>query len=69
MHLLRRRPRSRTHGPTNCWIASSSVFVTVGAVNPTLTLALRADDRFEEARRQGLQANLHAEVLASRTRR
>lgn len=69
MHLLRRRPRCRTHGPTNCWIASSSVFVTVGAVNPTLTLALRAADRLDEALRQGQWANLHAEVRASRTPR
>jgi len=69
MPLLRRRPRCRTHSPANCWIVSSSGFVTGAAVDPTLTLALRADDRLDEARRQGLQANLHAEVRASRTRR
>ena len=66
--LLRRRPRCHTHGPDNSWIVSSRGFVTGGAVDPTLTLALRADDRLDEALRQGLQANLHAEVRASRTR-
>jgi hypothetical protein len=68
MPLLRRRPRCRTQSPANCWIVSSSGFVTGAAVNPTLTLALRTADRLDEARRQGLQANLHAEVRASRTR-
>ena len=37
----------RTHDLDNCWIASSSVFPTGGAMNPTLTiaaLALRAAD-------------------------
>ena len=37
----------RTHDLENCWIASSSVFPTAGAMNPTLTiaaLALRAAD-------------------------
>ena len=37
----------RTHDLDNCWIASSSVFPTGGAVNPTLTiaaLALRVGD-------------------------
>jgi choline dehydrogenase-like flavoprotein len=37
----------RTHDLDNCWIASSSVFPTSGAMNPTLTiaaLALRVGD-------------------------
>ena len=37
----------RTHDLENCWIASSSVFPTAGAMNPTLTiaaLALRVGD-------------------------
>jgi choline dehydrogenase-like flavoprotein len=37
----------RTHDLENCWIASSSVFPTAGAMNPTLTiaaLALKAAD-------------------------
>ncbi|AWB26480.1 GMC family oxidoreductase [Halococcoides cellulosivorans] len=37
----------RTHDVANCWIASSSVFPTSGAMNPTLTiaaLALRVSD-------------------------
>ena len=43
-------PNLRTHDLTNCWIASSSVFPTAGAMNPTLTiaaLALRAADDVE----------------------
>ncbi|ELZ58334.1 MULTISPECIES: GMC family oxidoreductase [Halorubrum] len=39
--------RCRTHDLENCWIASSSVFPTSGAMNPTLTiaaLALRVGD-------------------------
>ncbi|MFC6719154.1 GMC family oxidoreductase [Natrialbaceae archaeon GCM10025810] len=32
-------PRLRTHDLENCWIASSSVFPTAGAMNPTLTIA------------------------------
>ncbi|MHB9286222.1 GMC family oxidoreductase [Halobacteriales archaeon Cl-PHB] len=35
-------PRCRTHDLANCWIASSSVFVTSGAMNPTLTIAALA---------------------------
>ncbi|MEF8779581.1 MAG: GMC family oxidoreductase [Haloferacaceae archaeon] len=35
-------PRLRTHDLENCWIASSSVFPTGGAVNPTLTIAALA---------------------------
>ncbi|MFC7155088.1 GMC family oxidoreductase [Halomarina halobia] len=44
-------PTLRTHDLDNCWIASSGVFVTGGAMNPTLTiaaLALRAADHVEE---------------------
>jgi choline dehydrogenase-like flavoprotein len=44
-------PDCRTHDLDNCWIASSSVFVTSGAMNPTLTIAalsLRLADRLEE---------------------
>ncbi|QSG14462.1 GMC family oxidoreductase [Halapricum desulfuricans] len=44
-------PQCRTHDLDNAWIASSSVFVTAGAMNPTLTiaaLALRIGDRLEE---------------------
>jgi choline dehydrogenase-like flavoprotein len=40
----------RTHDLDNCWIASSSVFPTGGAVNPTLTiaaLALRIGDQID----------------------
>jgi choline dehydrogenase-like flavoprotein len=40
----------RTHDLDNCWIASSSVFPTGGAMNPTLTiaaLALKAADSIE----------------------
>jgi choline dehydrogenase-like flavoprotein len=40
----------RTHDLDNCWIASSSVFPTSGAMNPTLTigaLALRAADSID----------------------
>ena len=43
-------PTLRTHDLNNCWIASSSVFPTGGALNPTLTigaLALRAADFIE----------------------
>jgi choline dehydrogenase-like flavoprotein len=32
-------PRLRTHDVQNLYIASSSVFVTGGALNPTLTIA------------------------------
>ncbi|WP_245626062.1 GMC oxidoreductase, partial [Haloparvum sedimenti] len=42
----------RTHDLDNCWIASSSVFPTAGAMNPTLTiaaLALRAADAVDAA--------------------
>jgi choline dehydrogenase-like flavoprotein len=44
----------RTHDLSNCWIASSSVFPTAGAMNPTLTiaaLALKAADHIENALR------------------
>ncbi|MDY6817042.1 MAG: GMC family oxidoreductase [Halobacteriales archaeon] len=44
-------PRMRTHDLTNLWIAGSSVFVTSGAMNPTLTiaaLALKAADHIDE---------------------
>ena len=44
----------RTHDLGNCWIASSSVFPTAGAMNPTLTiaaLALRAADSVATALR------------------
>ena len=40
----------RTHDLENCWIASSSVFPTAGAMNPTLTigaLALKAADHVD----------------------
>jgi len=40
-------PRLRTHDVANLWVASSSVFPTSGAMNPTLTiaaLALKAAD-------------------------
>ena len=50
-------PRLRTHELENCWIASSSVFVTGGAMNPTLTiaaLALKAADHLDEALSQSL---------------
>ncbi|MFW6434743.1 MAG: GMC family oxidoreductase [Halovenus sp.] len=43
-------PALRTHDLDNCWIASSSVFPTGGALNPTLTIAalsLRAADAVE----------------------
>ncbi|MFW6321530.1 MAG: GMC family oxidoreductase [Halohasta sp.] len=43
--------RLRTHDLSNLWIASSSVFPTGGAVNPTLTiaaLALKAADHIDE---------------------
>ncbi|GAB3677392.1 GMC family oxidoreductase [Halopiger thermotolerans] len=43
--------RLRTHDLENCWIASSSVFPTGGAMNPTLTiaaLALKAADHVHE---------------------
>ncbi len=42
----------RTHDLENCWIASSSVFPTGGAMNPTLTigaLALKAAEHVEAA--------------------
>ncbi|PSQ35904.1 GMC family oxidoreductase [Halobacteriales archaeon QS_9_70_65] len=45
-------PTLCTHDLENCWIASSSVFPTGGAVNPTLTvaaLALRAADVVDDA--------------------
>jgi len=45
-------PRLRTHDLGNLWIPSSSVFVTSGAMNPTLTiaaLALKAADHVAEA--------------------
>ncbi|QCC52720.1 GMC family oxidoreductase [Halapricum salinum] len=49
-------PSCRTHDLENCWVASSSVFVTAGAMNPTLTiaaLALRvADDIVERLAQQ-----------------
>ncbi len=35
-------PQCRTHDLENCWIASSSVFPTGGAMNPTLTIAALA---------------------------
>jgi choline dehydrogenase-like flavoprotein len=35
-------PSLRTHDLDNCWIASSSVYPTSGAVNPTLTIAALA---------------------------
>ncbi|AGB17248.1 choline dehydrogenase-like flavoprotein [Halovivax ruber XH-70] len=35
-------PDLRTHDLDNCWIASSSVFPTGGALNPTLTIAALA---------------------------
>jgi choline dehydrogenase-like flavoprotein len=35
-------PSLRTHDLKNCWIASSSVFPTGGAMNPTLTIAALA---------------------------
>ncbi|MCU4716684.1 GMC family oxidoreductase [Halapricum hydrolyticum] len=44
-------PQCRTHDLDNAWIASSSVFVSVGAMNPTLTiaaLALRVADHLAE---------------------
>ncbi|WP_254838906.1 GMC family oxidoreductase [Natronomonas marina] len=50
-------PRLRTHDLSNCWIASSSVFVTGGAMNPTLTiaaLALLAADHLDEALSQSI---------------
>ena len=46
-------PHGRTHDLDNCWIASSSVFPTGGAVNPTLTiaaLALRTAEGIERSR-------------------
>jgi len=49
-------PTLRTHDLDNCWIASSSVFPTGGAVNPTLTiaaLALRVADAVNDALRDG----------------
>ncbi|XGI84340.1 GMC family oxidoreductase [Halorutilales archaeon Cl-col2-1] len=44
-------PRMRTHDLDNLWIAGSSVFVTSGAMNPTLTIAalsLKAADHIDE---------------------
>jgi choline dehydrogenase-like flavoprotein len=44
-------PRLRTHDVDNLTVASSSVFVTAGAMNPTLTiaaLALKAADHVDE---------------------
>ena len=44
-------PQLRTHDLDNLWIASSSTFVTGGALNPTLTIAalsLRAADAVSE---------------------
>jgi len=49
-------PHCRTHDLDNCWIASSSVFVTPGAMNPTLTiaaLALRIADDLKETLEHG----------------
>ena len=43
-------PRLRTHDVANLTVASSSVFVTSGAMNPTLTiaaLALKAADHID----------------------
>ena len=40
----------RTHDVANCWIASSSVFPTGGAVNPTLTIAALALRAAEDIR-------------------
>jgi choline dehydrogenase-like flavoprotein len=45
-------PRLRAHDLDNLWIAGSSVFVTGGAMNPTLTIAalsLRAADHLDAA--------------------
>ncbi|MFB6302130.1 MAG: GMC family oxidoreductase [Haloferacaceae archaeon] len=45
-------PRMRTHDLDNLWIAGSSVFVTSGAMNPTLTiaaLAIKLSDHLREA--------------------
>jgi choline dehydrogenase-like flavoprotein len=45
-------PRMRTHDLENLWIASSSVFVTGGALNPTLTIAalsLKAADHVADS--------------------
>jgi choline dehydrogenase-like flavoprotein len=44
-------PQCRTHDLNNCWIPSSSVFVSAGAMNPTLTIAalsLRIADHLQE---------------------
>jgi choline dehydrogenase-like flavoprotein len=44
-------PRLQTHDVDNLWIAGSSVFVTGGAMNPTLTiaaLALKTADHIDE---------------------
>ena len=44
--------RLRTHDLDNCWIASSSVFPTGGAMNPTLTiaaLALKCTEHLKQA--------------------
>ncbi|MFB6170858.1 MAG: GMC family oxidoreductase [Haloarculaceae archaeon] len=45
-------PRCRAHDVPNLWIPSSSVFVTAGAMNPTLTIAalsLRVADHLGDA--------------------
>ncbi|MFB6219406.1 MAG: GMC oxidoreductase, partial [Halobacteriaceae archaeon] len=45
-------PELRTHDLANLWVASSSVFPTGGAMNPTLTiaaLALKTADHLEAA--------------------
>ncbi|MFT4947348.1 MAG: choline dehydrogenase-like flavoprotein [Natronomonas sp.] len=50
-------PDCRTHDLDNCWIASSSVFPTGGAVNPTLTiaaLALRTADHVDRSLANGV---------------
>jgi choline dehydrogenase-like flavoprotein len=47
--------RLQTHDIANLWIASSSVFVTAGSMNPTLTiaaLALKCADHLREALEQ-----------------
>jgi choline dehydrogenase-like flavoprotein len=54
-------PTLQTHDLDNCWIASSSVFPTGGAVNPTLTIAtlsLRAADAIETALANRLSGKL-----------
>jgi choline dehydrogenase-like flavoprotein len=54
------RPTLRTHDLRNLYIASGSVFVTIGAMNPTLTiaaLALKAADHVAE-RLEGANARV-----------